>query len=155
MFERVDAPDADAVIVVEFDVDDMTGEEIAGAADHLRAVAGVIDVSVGTRSGKKGRPLTDFRLLAQPHAVDAVAKACFAETSTLGLRMREERRRVLSRNEVSTAVGGATIGVKVAERPGGVRTAKAAHDDVAASAALGTRRRACAAAEQRALEGDE
>ncbi len=155
VFERAHAAEGDEVVVLEFDVDDMTGEEIGGAADHLRAVAGVIDVSVGTRSGKKGRPLADFRLLARPHAGDAVVKACFAETSTLGLRLREERRRVLSRAEVATAVRGATIGVKVTERPGGVRTAKAAHDDVAASPALGTRRRVRATAERRALEGDD
>ncbi len=69
--------------------------------------------------------------------------------------MRDERRRVLSRNEVPTAVGGATIGVKVAQRPGGVRTAKAAHDDVAAAPVLGTRRRVRAAAEERALAPDD
>lgn len=155
VFEREHAAESDDVTVFEFDVDDMTGEEIAGAAEHLRAVAGVIDVSIGVRSGKKGRPLADFRLLARPHAVDAVAKACFTETSTLGLRLREERRRVLSRADVATAVGGATIGVKVAQRPGGVRTAKAAHDDVAAAPTLGTRRRARAAAEQSALEGKD
>ena len=155
VFERVDAPESDAVVVIEFDVDDMTGEEIAGAADHLRAVAGVLDVSIGTRSGKKGRPLADFRLLVAPIAVDGVARACFAETSTLGLRLRDERRRVLTRNEVPAAVGDATIGVKVAQRPGGVRTAKAAHDDVAAAPALGTRRRVRAAAEERALASDD
>jgi pyridinium-3,5-bisthiocarboxylic acid mononucleotide nickel chelatase len=155
VFERNSSAGSDAVAVLEFDVDDMTGEEIAGAADHLRSAAGVIDVSVGTRSGKKGRPLTDFRLLVQPHAVDAVAKACFAETSTLGLRLRDERRRILSRAEVATTLGDSTVGVKMAERPGGVRTAKAAHDDVAAAPALATRRQARAAAEQRALEAPD
>src|SRR5262245_45479508 len=55
--ERAHAADTeiDAVAVVEFDVDDMTGEEIAVAADRLRAEAGVLDVSIGTRHGKKGR----------------------------------------------------------------------------------------------------
>src|SRR6266536_2480215 len=44
VFERSASAASDAVTVLEFDVDDMTGEEIAGAADHLRSVAGVIDV---------------------------------------------------------------------------------------------------------------
>jgi hypothetical protein len=53
-------------------------------------------------------------------------------------------------------VGGSTLRVKVAERPAGRRTAKAAHDDVAAARSLGERRRARAAAERRVLEeGDE
>ena len=93
--------------MIEFDVDDMTGEEIALAADRLRAEAGVIDVSVGSRVGKKGRPLADFRLLVEPQAIDAIARVCFTETSTLGLRTREERRRVLPRAEVAEVVEGA------------------------------------------------
>jgi len=148
--------DADVVTVLEFDVDDMTGEEVAVAADRLRKEPGVVDVSVGTRLGKKGRPLADFRLLVQPHAADAIAQACFTETSTLGLRWREERRRVLRRTEVTATVDGAQASVKVAERPGGERTAKAAQDDVVATPGLGERRRRCAAVVRRTLkEGDE
>ena len=147
--------DADVVAILEFDVDDMTGEEIATAADHLRAEAGVIDVSIGTRHGKKGRPLSDFRVLAQAHAVAALAQACFTETSTLGLRVREERRRVLPRAEVATELDGATVHVKVAQRPSGARTGKAAHDDVATQRGLGARRRTRAAAVKRALKGSD
>ena len=148
--------DADVVNVLEFDVDDMTGEEIAVAADRLRAEPGVVDVSVGTRHGKKGRPLADFRLLVQPHVADAVARACFTETSTLGLRWREERRRVLRRTEVTATLDGATVSAKIAVRPGGERTAKAAQDDVVATPGLGERRRRCAAVVRRTLkEGDE
>ena len=146
---------ADEITVLEFDVDDMTGEEIAFAADRLRADPGVIDVSIGTRSGKKGRPVADFRLLVRPHAVDAVAHACFAETSTLGLRIRDERRMIVARTEVATRVGDSALSVKIARRPGGERTAKAAHDDVAATGGLAQRRRLRASGEQRALEDDE
>jgi hypothetical protein len=157
ILECVPAADADAdvVTVLEFDVDDMTGEEIAVAAERLRAEPGVVDVSVGTRHGKKGRPLADFRLLAKPHAADAIARACFTETSTLGLRVREERRRVLRRAEVAAPIDGAAVRVKVALRPGGERTAKAAQDDVAATRGLGERRRTHAAAAQRALKGTD
>ena len=67
--------DADVVSILEFDVDDMTGEEIAIAGEHLRIQPGVIDVSIGTRQGKKGRPLADFRVLADPRATAAIARA--------------------------------------------------------------------------------
>jgi uncharacterized protein (TIGR00299 family) protein len=155
VLERGAASDADAdvVTVLEFDVDDMTGEEIAVAADRLRAESGVVDLSVGTRLGKKGRPLADFRLLVQPHAADAIARACFTETSTLGLRWREERRRVLRRTEVAATIDGATVSAKVAARPGGERTAKAAQDDVTSTPGLGERRRVGATAERNALGG--
>ncbi len=156
--ERAAAADADTgiesdvVSVLEFDVDDMTGEEIAVAADRLRGESGVIDVSIGTRQGKKGRSLAEFRVLARPEAADAIARICFVETSTLGLRRRDEHRRVLRRAEVETEVEGAAIAVKIADRPGGKRTAKAAQDDVAAMRGLGARRRTRAAAVARTLK---
>jgi uncharacterized protein (DUF111 family) len=149
------AADADLVAVLEFDVDDMTGEEIAMAGDRLRNAPGAIDVSIGTRHGKKGRPVADFRVLAQPHAAAAIAQACFTETSTLGLRLREERRQLLRRAEVEATCDGATIRVKLAERPDGGRTAKAAHDDVATEPGLDQRRRLRAAAVRRALKSDD
>ncbi len=160
VFEREPAAiaadvDADVVAVLEFDIDDMTGEEIALAADRMRSQAGVIDVSIGTRLGKKGRPLAEFRILAQPGAAAVVARTCFTETSTLGLRMRDERRQILRRTEVITKFDGDAVHVKLAERPGGVRTGKAAHDDVASDRDLDLRRKTRAAAVQRALEGDE
>ncbi len=156
VLDRVDAAagadGTDAVTVLEFDIDDMSGEEIATAAERLRALAGVLDVSLGTRLGKKGRPVTDFRVLAQTACADAVGLACLVETSTLGLRLREERRRILSRADVATTVDGAPVEVKVAQRPDGERTAKAAHDDVAAKGSLAQRRRVRAASERHALQ---
>ena len=156
VFERVEAAarldaDADFVTSLEFDVDDMTGEEIARAGDRLRAIEGVLDVSIGTRFGKKGRPLSDFRVLVQPSHANAAMQACFTETSTLGVRVRDDRRQVLRRRDV---VSGA-VTVKVAERPGGSRTGKAAHDDVADNASLDARRQARATAESRALDDGE
>jgi len=131
----------DAIALIEFDVDDMTGEEIGLAAERLRAQAGTLDVSIGSRFGKKGRPVADFRLLVRCDAADAVIRACFQETTTLGLRVREERRHVLERHDVSPGAGGDALRVKVAARPGGVTTAKAEHDDVA-GAGLRARREA-------------
>jgi pyridinium-3,5-bisthiocarboxylic acid mononucleotide nickel chelatase len=155
VFERTTAGATDAVAIVEFDVDDMSGEEIAVAGERLRAEHGVIDVTIGNRVGKKGRPVADFRLLAAPAAAEEVVRACFLETSTLGLRVRDERRRLVARAEVATAVDGSALRVKVAERPDGRRTAKTAHDDVAAAPGLATRRRVRAAGESRALGGDD
>ena len=54
--------------------------------------------------------------------------------STLGLRLRWEERAVLPRETVVVEEGGRAIRVKVAERPGGGRSAKAEADDIAAQA---------------------
>lgn len=147
------AADEDAVTVIEFDVDDMTGEELALAGDRLRAVPGVRDVSLGTRQGKKGRPVTDYRVLATQATAEGAIEACFRETSTLGVRVREERRRILRRDEVTA--GTPPLAVKRAQRPGGYATAKAAHDDVREADTLAQRRAERAAAERRALDGKD
>jgi len=136
VFARAGAPGGDEVAVLTFDVDDMTGEEIAVAADRLRASPGVLDVTLAARSGKKGRPATEFRILARPGEEDAVGRLCLLETSTLGLRIARERRLVLPRREDVSA----GLSRKRAVRPDGSVTAKAASDDLAGTATLAARR---------------
>lgn len=137
VFETVETVAAsDTVAVIEFEIDDMTGEEIGAAVDLLRAVPGVLDISLGTRSGKKNRPVTDFRLLVNPHSLEEASRQCLLQTSTIGLRQRVERRVVLQR-EVRTVAGGA---VKSVLRPDGSRSAKAESDELAGAASLFERR---------------
>jgi pyridinium-3,5-bisthiocarboxylic acid mononucleotide nickel chelatase len=126
VFEQAQVPTGDRVTVVAFEVDDMTGEEIGVASDRLRAMAGVLDLSIAQRFGKKGRPMQSFQLVVSPDASDAVIRRCFVETSTIGLRVAETRRVVLPR-ETATLDG---IGVKSVFREGLGRTAKAESDDL-------------------------
>lgn len=107
--------DMDTVAVLEWEVDDMTGEEIAVAADHLRACDGVLDVVTMAVAGKKGRSGTAFRLLALPAMADAVSQHVFAQTSTLGLRLRHDQRFVLPREimpDAKRAIRPLTVTVK-------------------------------------------
>ncbi|MDR0576430.1 MAG: LarC family nickel insertion protein [Candidatus Accumulibacter sp.] len=129
------------VIVLHFDIDDMTGEEIAVAANRLRAAAGVIDLTVAARQGKKGRPASEFRLLVEPAALDAVCDRCFAETTTIGLRWHPERRRCLPRRQEILAVDGQRVTRKRTLRPDGSATFKVESDDVARLEGLAARRR--------------
>lgn len=121
---------ADSVAVLGFDVDDMTGEEMAAAADRLRRADGVLDVALFAGVGKKGRPVHEFRLLLRPEAVDTVADLCFLETSTIGLRWRVEQRRTLPRTQHSVERQGRTVRLKSVVRPGGLITRKAENDDL-------------------------
>jgi len=143
LFAAETAADADVVAVVECDIDDMTGEEIAQAADRLRALPAVRDLVLTPGIGKKGRPLVTLRLLADPLALEAVAREVFLETSTLGLRWHRAERRILPREEIQ---GG--LPVKRALRPGGVRTAKAESDALSDIATLAARRAAKAKEEE-------
>ena len=138
------APDRDEVRVVECDIDDMTGEELALAADRLRAAAGVRDVILTPGTGKKGRPVTTFRLLAEPAALDAVVRAVLLETSTLGVRWHDATRRILQRED-----RGGTPRAKAAERPDGRVTVKAESDDLAGIATLAARRAAAGTEDDR------
>lgn len=131
----------DEVMVLWFDVDDMTGEEIGVAADRLRSATGVLDVSLGLRIGKKGRPLHDFRLLVTPEQLEAVSELCLRETSTIGLRWHRVQRRRLAREGDAVAVGGATLRRKRVQRPGGETTVKVESDDLAGTETLAARRR--------------
>ncbi len=131
------AAETETVTVLGFEVDDMTGEELAVAAETLRVLPGVLDLTLHAVQGKKARPATALRLLLRPEALDTVAEACFVQTSTLGLRHRSETRLVLPRE----AGGGAGIRWKAAHRPGGLVTRKAESDDLSASATLADRRR--------------
>jgi len=136
---------AEALTVLAFEIDDMTGEEIAAAADRLRAAPGVRDVLLIAAQGKKGRPVTRVEIQADPAAADAIAEAAFLETSTLGLRRTEVRRDVLPR-QAETAAGG--MRRKRAFRPGGVETVKVEHDDLAGLDGLAARRQAQGEAER-------
>jgi hypothetical protein len=140
VFEAAEGASTEAVFVISFEVDDMTGEEIGVAADRLRATEGVVDVNLGQRWGKKGRPVMDFRLLVKPPHLGAVRDACFRETSTIGLRESLERRTVLARRMGSVAVEEETVRVKRVQRPGGETTVKVESDDLARHEGLAARR---------------
>ncbi|CDX19994.1 conserved hypothetical protein [Mesorhizobium sp. SOD10] len=114
--------------VIQFEIDDQTGEELAVALDQIRAAESVIDVIQSPVVGKKGRMMASVQVLTRPDAIEAVSALCFRQTTTLGLRSRTEARTILPRQAVTTDDG---IRVKLADRPGGP-TAKAEIGDVQA-----------------------
>lgn len=137
------APDTDHVVRVAFDVDDMTPEELGVALDRLRSRSDVLDAGFSLGVGKKGRPRFAVEVLAGSGSSEAVAEACFVETSTLGLRLDLVERRLLRR----AALAG-VHGVKRADRPGG-STAKVESNDLVGIPGLAARRRAARIAEDR------
>ena len=115
---------------IEFNVDDMTGEDLAYASDRLFA-AGAKDVSFTQIIMKKGRPGTLVSVMCEPHDRAAVVKAAFAHTSTLGMRETLCRRYTLERTvETAAVAGGMTVRRKCA-RGFGVEKSKWEADDLA------------------------
>ncbi len=147
-FAGVVVDDGDLITEIAFDIDDMTPEELGVATDHLRAAPGVLDVVQTTQIGKKGRAIIGVRVLSTRAASAEIADMCLSETSTLGVRMTDIRRRILDRHAAATRDGA----VKIAERPDGARSAKVESDDLARTETLTARRAQARAAEAAALE---
>ena len=118
--ELAAGPRQDEIAVVTFEVDDQTPEDLAIGLDNLRAADGVLDVMQAPMFGKSNRMATHVQVLCRPDAVEPVSTACFGETTTLGLRVQRVTRAVLEREQRPGAPE-----VKIATRPGGLRTAKA------------------------------
>ena len=137
---------------IRFEIDDQTPEDLAVGLERLRAHPGVLDVLQMPAFGKKGRMLAQVQVLTRLDALDLVAEACLAETSTLGVRIERVTRRVLAR-DLATRIDadGARIRVKTATRPGGTLTAKADMDDIASAAGD----RASREARRRRIENDD
>ncbi|WP_082930602.1 LarC family nickel insertion protein [Rhizobium bangladeshense] len=144
-FERQEAFAAisESVAVLECEIDDQTGEDIAQAVDRLRTRPDVRDVIQAPVFGKKGRMMTHLRVLADPVARQDIAAALLDETTTIGVRVATAERVTLRREADAVEHGGKLYPFKVIERPSG-RTAKLEADSLAATpgaAARGSLRR--------------
>ena len=155
LYEPVAGAAAERVAVIAFEVDDQTGEDLAVALDRLRALDGVLDVTQHAVTGKRGRLASHIQVLAAPEALTAVAEACLAETATIGLRWTLQDRLVLARREAVIDSGEGAFRVKIVERPGGGRTAKAEIADLAAAGDRRARERRRREVEGRAMEGED
>ena len=125
--------------VIEFEIDDQSPEDLSLGLDNLRALEGVLDVVQSAVFGKRGRVAVQVRILAQPRRLDEVVRACFLETTTIGLRHHLVRRALLARLTEEVEVEGRRLRVKIAMRPDGQATAKAEAVDVAGEAGRGAR----------------
>jgi hypothetical protein len=84
-----------------------------------------LDVTLAPVIMKRSRPGIVLTVLADPAKVESVLRVMFAETTTLGVRMQEMSRRLLSREivEVSTKFG--PVRIKVAKAAGRAQPLKA------------------------------
>ena len=124
--------------ILEFDVDDQSGEDLASGLDRLRQYPAVLDLTQASVIGKKNRVSTLVRLLVRANELPAAVEGCFRETTTIGIRHYPAEGIALKRQTHVVQVDGHSLRVKTVERPGG-RTAKAESDDVIGHADHGFR----------------
>jgi uncharacterized protein (TIGR00299 family) protein len=120
---------AELLIELVADIDDMTPEYVAAAADAVRE-AGALDVVVTPTVMKRGRPGLRMEALVNPADIAVVEGVLFRETTTIGIRRRSVERVALTRSTMSVEVHGHSVSVKVAVLPDGSRRAKPEFVDV-------------------------
>jgi pyridinium-3,5-bisthiocarboxylic acid mononucleotide nickel chelatase len=98
--------------IIETTIDDSTPELLSYVADCL-LVAGASDVYRTAVQMKKGRIGTQLTILCSPAKAEALQKLIFLETTTLGLRYREEEKKSLARSSVSVETEWGEIRIKI------------------------------------------
>ncbi len=118
----------DQVTILEANLDDLS-PQIIGYVIEKALEQGALDAFALPIQMKKSRPAVLFTLITKPEDAERFATLLLAETSTLGVRRRDEQRYVLPRRwqEVSTPWG--TIRIKIAELDGRIVNAAPEFED--------------------------
>jgi uncharacterized protein (TIGR00299 family) protein len=126
-------PATEPIVVLETDIDDMNPQ----LYDHVMSnlfEAGALDVLLTPVQMKKNRPGTLVTVVTCREDAERLVGVLFSETSTLGVRVAEMRRRTLPRSSRTVNTRFGRIRVKVAERGGGLRSMAPEYDDCSRAA---------------------
>ena len=115
--------------VLSADIDDMSPEELAGAADIMRA-EGALDVVLLHTTMKKGRLGTRIEALVRTEDLARLEEKIFLQFTTLGVKTFDVVRSALERESKLVRFDGRDIRVKVATLPDGSLRAKPEFDDL-------------------------
>jgi uncharacterized protein (TIGR00299 family) protein len=117
------------LVLLACDLDDITGEMLAGVTDCLRD-AGALDVVLLATSMKKGRPGSRLEVLCTPAEAPALEDLLLRESTTIGVRRSTVERRALARAHGEVQVFGHAVGTKIVTLPDGTVRVKPEFDDV-------------------------
>ena len=90
------------IYVLETNIDDTTGEIIGHALEKIQKKA--IDAHIEMGYGKKGRPVFILKALAHEKDIEKIAEQMMEETGSLGVRVIECARHILSRETTKKKV---------------------------------------------------
>ena len=122
------APREEAIAVLEASIDDLNPQLFGYVMDRALA-EGALDAFGTPLQMKKNRPGMLLTVLAKPSDAERLAKLIFAETSTLGVRMRQEQRRALGRRWVSVHTRWGEVRMKVASLNGSISNYAPEYED--------------------------
>lgn len=112
--DSLDGFEHDEIMVIESNIDNMSGEALGWLMERLLAV-GALDVSFTPMQMKKNRPATLLTVLVPVEAADRIAALVVRESGTLGVRMHRAERLKAGRRveEIETPLGNARVKLKL------------------------------------------
>jgi len=124
----------DKITVLEANLDDLNPQVLAYAMERLLA-EGALDVFSVPVQMKKSRSGALLTVLAKTEDALRLTKLIFAETTTLGVRRREEERHTLPRRWETVATTWGPVRIKIANLNGSVANYAPEYEDCRALAA--------------------
>ena len=132
--DEATSPNTDQVTVLETALDDLSPQVLAYVAERALA-QGALDVMLTPVIMKKGRPGTLLTVICNPSESHALQQFILRETSTLGVRIRQDNRACLERNHTTVATPYGEIRMKIGTLNNQEFNAAPEFDDCRAAAA--------------------
>lgn len=98
--------------VLECNIDDINPELIP-YVQNILLEAGALDVYIQSNVMKKGRLGFQLKVICHPGLTEKLVEIIFKETTTLGIRFRQEKRFIIQRKMVKVPTPYGDIGIKI------------------------------------------
>jgi len=118
----------ETIAVLEANVDDLNPQVFGYVMDRLLE-EGALDVFGVPVQMKKNRPGTLLTVLCKPEAASQLTQLIFAETTTLGVRRREEVRQTLARRWENVRTQWGEVRIKIASMNGTITNYAPEYED--------------------------
>jgi pyridinium-3,5-bisthiocarboxylic acid mononucleotide nickel chelatase len=118
----------ETISVLEANLDDLNPQVFGYVMDRLLE-EGALDVFGMPVQMKKNRPGMLLTILCRPEHATKLSDLVFAETTTLGIRQREEQRQVLARKWITVRTRWGEVRMKVASMKGTVTNYAPEYED--------------------------
>jgi pyridinium-3,5-bisthiocarboxylic acid mononucleotide nickel chelatase len=118
----------DTITVLEANLDDLNPQVFGYVVERLLE-AGALDTFAVPVQMKKNRPGMLLTVLSKPEEAPKLTKIIFTETSTLGVRRREEQRQTLARKWVNVVTRWGDVRLKIASMNGTITNYAPEYED--------------------------
>jgi uncharacterized protein (TIGR00299 family) protein len=118
----------DTITVLEANLDDLN-PQVFGYVMECLFEAGALDVFATPVQMKKSRPGSLLTVLVRPEDAERLTEIIFTETTTLGIRRREESRQILTREWATVSTRFGDVRIKIASLNGSVTSYSPEYED--------------------------